>query len=371
MEKYKESVKVSTDTNLQYHTIEGVELDWNYTCTNDLVRELFDDIGIPHGLVGLDLDSGLADYITHRPTEHNKENTLRRQMKLGKLISKVTGDEDAARELSGLWKAKREALLGAEVKFTSNGEEALHVYQNGPHSCMTKSDSVAVYDGREGGVKVAYLEVDGKIKARTLVRNDGIKQYIGGYGFTGLLHKLLEDVGWVRGNLNGCKIAKIEKDGFYMCPYQDTVGNVDVHEDHLELNNDGEFDTSNTDGLIGGMYCSRCDRRTLESVMQETAYHGEVCNHCIEAKFVTAYGHDLPVYENDVWDAVVDIVDGEPQFAECYWEHTVWVGDGTRCHEDFLNHYKDWLKAREAAEDADDEEQGDDTDATEEDNEEA
>jgi hypothetical protein len=154
--------------------------------------------------------------------------------------------------------------FGDKLKIATTAEEIVHVYTNGPGSCM--SDDADQYDtnghhpaeayaGPDLGV--AYLEDGPRITARCIVWPEK-KLYSGIYGDSVKLTRVLEEAGYRRYSTGsdwyGARLTaiKIER-SIYVCPYLDICGYAKLSDDKQYLilcdSYKGE-DARNTSGRI-------------------------------------------------------------------------------------------------------------------------
>lgn len=174
-------------------------------------------------------------------------------------------------------------------------------------SCMRGTDSVSVYAYHGNGLRLATLwegaPLDSRLIARSIVRLDTTPpQYIRPYTLVGgplapeQFGALLQQAGYVWGNLDGVKVQSIEHDdGGYVMPYIDSGNGGEQHAEaccgYLLLG-DGDLDCTNTDGRAGGLrsYCDHC-RNHVDDHPDDMAYIegvGSVCQDCLDDDFVSA-----------------------------------------------------------------------------------
>jgi hypothetical protein len=256
--------------------IQRMALDGKQLSTEVMLPPILDEVlgkgFIPRGLVDLDEETGMVKVaVTAKKTQF---------MKLGKLLKKVGEHEEVCSKLSGKLKATLLALKGAELEFTSDGDEAYDVYSEGPYSCMKNMEAVRCYDSDD--VAIAYVRIEDRVVARTVVCiNEEIGlQYICIYGFEMLLKPLLERAGYVEGSLDGCKLALIEEYGKILCPYLDCGSNVSVGDRWLEVDSCGEYSARDTSGFLGEE-CGHCEEMFSEDSLSYSE-HSEVslCESC-------------------------------------------------------------------------------------------
>lgn len=143
----------------------------------------------------------------------------------------------------------KDTSLG-DVQFASTPEAIVDVYARGPHSCMSKDESVRVYGA--GDLAIAYLEKGDKVVARALCwpakqvfgrvypnagnwQHDGFDSYEHSEQTrVQLFNELRQGLKWTHtsegASLDGARLLKIDGDyGDFVGPYLDHA-NV-VHED--------------------------------------------------------------------------------------------------------------------------------------------
>jgi len=121
---------------------------------------------------------------------------------------------------------------------------------------------------------------------------------------------LLEEAGYVQGDLDGCKLAKVENgQGQIMCPYLDCGTNVDDNGNYLLVTSCGDFRSQSTDGLLEDLEeCNECG----SSYDSEQMYYSEhndnsYCECCYNDLHVNVNGE---YYFRDS-DQVVETYDGD------------------------------------------------------------
>lgn len=239
---------------------------------------------------------------------------IQTRTKPGKYLAQFFGDvlsQDEIRE----WAEKQIAFSSCKgtLKFAENDspDDWVHVYQNGPHSCMRGEDSVKVYAHKGNGLRLAYIEIGpDDYAARAIVRNnpDGSPMgYIRVYGSEQRwITKLIEDLAAAgyddHVNLDGVHLAKIETEhehnAGYVCPYLD-YGNggtqhVSVMGDYLLVDPDGDIEATFTCGSIpahSGEECDECGEFHDEDNIETIDCNGHrVCEHCRNENYTYAYG---------------------------------------------------------------------------------
>ena len=271
-------------------TISGEKLDVMVEMP-ELLRNVFVGKPIPDGLYGVDRDTGLVKVMIS-PTK--SEN-----MKLGRLLRKTGFSEADCRDISAQLRANILIRNGLELKFTSSGEEAYEVYEDGPRSCMKGSRSVVAYNS--DNVAIAYVEEDGRVIARAAVCTcpDLGLRYSAIYGNDKVLKEMLEDAGYEDGDLEGCTLDKVycEDSGLILMPYLDCGTGATEYGDHFILDG-GPVYTQNEGGTIG-IVCSMCRVGTNEEFIRRVECSDEdMCESCFNEYIIfidgEAYFTDSP-----------------------------------------------------------------------------
>ncbi len=278
------------------------------------VTRLFNNNNAPNGLLGI-TDDGLA-YVA---VDHEK----RTEMRLGKLLTKQLYDNEKVKFYIEKLKSVMLDIDQAEVQFTSDAQEIYDIYDDcNFYSCMQGNESVKAYGGPD--TALAYILMDGKPVARAIISLIE-KVYVRAYGFTTLIESKLEELGYVKGDLNGHRLLKIENDEqSYLCPYLDCdTKHVDVEEDYLVISRCGEFDSNDgTSGIIGLIKCDCCG----EGVIRDELYYvecenRELCSDCVNSDYVwanyelirreDAYEYNGEWYDAENDDEIVFSIDNE------------------------------------------------------------
>ena len=238
-------------------------------------------IFLPDGLLGI-TDDGLA-YVA-------VDNEKRTEMRLGKLLTKQKYDNEKVKFYIEKLKSVLLGIDQAEVLFTSDAQEIYDIYEDCDfYSCMKGNESVKAYGGPD--TAIAYILMDGKPVARTIISLIE-KVYVRTYGFTTLIESKLEELGYVKGDLDGHRLLKIENDEYsYLCPYLDCRSDkVDVEEDYLVISRSGEYDSNDgTSGIIGLFLCPCCgDHSSREEMHYVKCEDREICSNCIDSDYVYA-----------------------------------------------------------------------------------
>ena len=246
----------------QYVAANGESLQHALSVDNCTLKSLGIDhnMPLPKGLVGFDVDSGLAIVKTSPDAKCV-------QMRIGKLLKRL-GKPEAEITSVGNNANKIKQMAKLPLLFTTTSEEVIDVYKRGPQSCMKDCDAVGVYATDD--VAVAYLECEGVVVARSVVcKNEDIGlQYVCAYGLVDVIEASLERAGYSKGTLDGCKILLIESDeGGYVMPYLDGNANeVDIGCDFATVTTyGGDYTCDSTSGQIGESSCDECENLFAEN----------------------------------------------------------------------------------------------------------
>lgn len=226
-------------------------------------------------------------------------------MKLGRFLKYHGVDDKIVRKNSQVLSAYCKKRAGVKLKFARTSDDIEHVYNHGPHSCMAGCSSVRAYATND--IALAYIEVDGRIVARTLVNDmDESRGYVRIYGNEELLLPLLSEMGY--GNkvtLSGCSLLKLYDDDKVMLPYLDCGSHVDDEGEVLIINKFGDYSAQNTGGYLYSYTCDDCG----EHVGEDEIYHvsdgdRSVCSACIDDDYVVDHDTCDYIHRNDA--ALID-----------------------------------------------------------------
>lgn len=160
-----------------------------------------------------------------------------------------------------------------QIKFAVTPEEIAYVYNEGPESCMKKSDfsskihPCSVYGA--GDLAVAYMERKNKITSRAVCWPDK-KIHSTIYGDSGRMLPILKQLKYVRGDMSGAKLLQVrhttshKNSIVYVTPYLDgNTTKVSVGEKFNYIGDIGDkatlFSAGNTNGLGDMMvHCETC-----------------------------------------------------------------------------------------------------------------
>ena len=313
----------------QLNALDGKKLDKGIELTAT-VEKLFEGSVLPNGLIGIDEETGMVHVAI---TKEKKQF-----MKIGKLLRKAGMNNDVCREISGNLKATISIIKGAELKFTSSGDEAYDIYERGPSSCMSGNEAVRCYDTDD--VCVAYAEVEDKVVARSVVCiNEEIGlQYISIYGFETLMKALLEKAGFIDGDLRGCTLARIEDNSQVLCPYLDCGSRVSISGDFLEVGIYGDCSATDTEGYLGTR-CEHCEELLLEEDLRWSEHTDkQMCDSCYEECHVYVNGE---YYHKESGKVVLDINDEYILDEEAYYSehHSSYIHEDYCTYSDYSEDY--------------------------------
>jgi hypothetical protein len=173
---------------------------------------------------------------------------------------------------------------------------------------MTGEDCVRIYANPDSVLRLAYLEHNGEIKARCIVRTDD-HTYLRAYPntdsstnqgwHTAILTAIAKDGYEEQGNLNGVFLDQVPYDNGYVMPYIDrgmrgaqTVSLTACNGNpRFVVCNGGEFDATATSGYIDvGECCEDCDAHDYcEDDMYHTYCGRRVCPRCIDRNYTYAW----------------------------------------------------------------------------------
>lgn len=197
-----------------------------------------------------------------------------------------------------------------EVHFGESQDEFIRAINEGPsESCMQGLDfaghihPAAAYAA--GDIKVAWLERDDRITARTLI-NKQTRAFSRVYGDHAKLKPLLEDMGYESqvGALAGCRLLMIDnEDGEgYIMPYVDA--GVGTGGGALKFYADGSCfmlsESKGTSTAVGNDYdgvtepqgseytCDNCGDECDEDDLNYTYHETSVCQHCLDNSYENA-----------------------------------------------------------------------------------
>ena len=243
---------------------------------------------------------------TQSPEKGREDRQLR--MKIGKYLNRYFSDVLTPEQIRYYANEQERGFGDKSLNFQDMDslESILSIYRKGPESCMSKHSHSFSAEGHHpleayigSGLKIAYLTRGDRVTARVIVNPDNNMFVPKIYGDEELRHHL-ENAGWDANDsaLDGVRLQRIDIDKGHVCPYLDGSSTcVDVHYDYLEIVEEGEFDTNETDtysrGYVGGdsCYCECCD-----SSVSETRYieddNQDVCDNCLDNYYRYAHNTD-------------------------------------------------------------------------------
>ena len=159
----------------------------------------------------------------------------------------------------------------------------------------------------EYGWGLAYMQKEGQTVARSLVNREhncfvrtyGDKNSAGRTQDSPGLHRYLERAGYSKEQCwpEGCKFAKIPRNGAYIAPYLDAGGyggqGVREASDCFVRDDDGEFTWDSTSGLIQQEQCSCCGESVHEDdLVYVDSLDDNICRSCVEEDYYFGYGRN-------------------------------------------------------------------------------
>lgn len=262
---------------------------------------------------------------------------------VGKYLTKYMPHILSEAEIKDIADEHRAAFGDTAVHFSFDADGIQKVYEDGPNSCMSgKWDErcavpfeapARIYDGPDVGI--AYLMINGRITARTLVSldplNDDRLTYGRVYGDEAVLGHRLRRMGLVqnRGGIGNARLrlalATVKDREGFVCPYIDWVDGVTpIREEGILRCGDGHYNAQSTSGFMyfsggeyggGNFYCEDCEESGLAEDDGMWVEYGDrwVCQNCAE----------------NYVEAVVGVRNGRPsEYAWIYSESVIHVHDG-------------------------------------------
>jgi hypothetical protein len=261
-------------------------------------------------------------------TDDKLRRDISTKISVGRFVKKFWPDLPD-HEVAAVVNAHRSEVGKRGVKFSTDPDEIVRIYEYGPRSCMKGKDCVRVY-GNSPDLAVAYLGnlESNEVSARAVVWPDE-KLYVRVYG-DDLLRLLLEQQGYENCDLDGARVRRIEERGSVVMPYLDGPQNAKESScgQYMILTDDGEYECTNTSGYASGgrEQCDCCGDRYDPDDLYTATDGNRVCGDCI--------GSDD--YEGTscsyVW-AITDagwIHDTQPMpRCDCWWSsyHERWVSE--------------------------------------------
>lgn len=249
---------------------------------------------LPAGLVGIDIEKGLVEVIP----SPNKQPIF---MKYGRLLKNL-GQPDEEIQVESTKLTTLKVACQKELQFTTSSEEVIDVYERGPQSCMKGCDSVGVYATND--VAVAYIEDGDKVIARAVVCiNEEIgKHYVCTYGFGEPLEYLLKKAGFIKGDLEGCTILKVEDGTGIKAPYLDGCTGIVDNGDVLEIVQYGaDYTADQTSGYLNMRQCECCGAHIREDEEQYSEHLEQtLCEECFSESHVYVDGSYYHISSEDI-----------------------------------------------------------------------
>ena len=285
--------------------------------------------------------------IAYNRSIDNIKRDIQTRTKPGKYLTQFFSDVLTESEIKH-WAERQiaHATCEAELKFVENDAPDLwvEVYENGPPSCMKGEDAVGVYCYPDNGLRLAYLESNDEIVARSIVRNSKdsdnhgyVRLYATETRWETKLRDLLAAAGYDKQiNLDGVKLKRINADhdgnDGVVCPYIDSgrygAQDVDIYDDYLKICEGGAVRATNTCGTIQiqeGEVCDDCGSIEHEDDMTYVeSCDSNVCQRCLDRNYTYAYGRTSyqDYYPDD--EVIYCESDGERYVSEYASNHDVY-----------------------------------------------
>jgi hypothetical protein len=288
----------------------------------------------------------LADHFAHPSTakdcmvaftEDDAKGQQDRQTRLtpGRYLTRYFADYLSPPEIAkfaALYCAQFEDI---ELKVTQDADEIERVYTDGPSSCMShgacryesSEHPTRVYAGPD--LAIAYIENSQGVTARVVCWPER-KVYSRIYGDEVRLEPLLEAAGYRYGSISGARIQRIEDDssGRFVMPYIDGFSSVSDTGTYFRVDNNGDVECDNTNGLGGqncDWRCENCEEGQTDDDCSNTVYtranrarEEQWCDCCVRNHAWTCAGTD-DIYSDSV-DSV-DMANGETWSQRYFEEH--------------------------------------------------
>ena len=276
---------------------------------------------------------------------------------------------------------------GESCKFVHTMAEMLHHLHRGPHSCMVSVHEIRCHDGEKRHPYQAYdpkygwhmavrIENDATVGRALCVDNGVHEKYFvrtyaktGGYSYADeKLHAWLLEQGYRHRNsyMDGTKMAYYPTSDYFLAPYLDgNQQHVDIYNDELRIDCNGEYECGNTGGAPSGgnrVECEDCGNRFEDGDgFWVGAYEdSHVCESCQNDDYTYAYsrrGHrhyirnDNTVYVNDEYydtdylsdNNIVELHNGEyADMDNCVLIDDEWYDcdDDDICHAEDVEEYR-------------------------------
>ena len=205
---------------------------------------------------------------------------------------------------------------GESCKFVHTMAEMLHHLHRGPHSCMVSVHEIRCHDGEKRHPYQAYdpkfgwhmavrIENDATVGRALCVDNGVHEKYFvrtyaktGGYSYADeKLHAWLLEQGYRHRNsyMDGTKMAYYPTSDEFLAPYIDgNQQHVEIYNDELRIDSNGEYECGNTGGAPSGgnrVECEDCGNRFEDG---DGYWVGEyedshVCESCQNDDYTYAY----------------------------------------------------------------------------------
>lgn len=306
--------------------------------------------------------------IAYTPDEKKGQQDRQVRIKFGKFFRKYYQGEISDDELKYLSNEFMGKYGKLEIKWAKGGKiaDVYQYYHDGFGSCMMGDDHefdcddhhpCEVYDSPD--IQLAYFGNDDaqRVQARCLI-NVKDNQYSVVYG-NEQLRDMLENMGYERGDLEGCRIRKISLgDQRYVMPYID--GTCDFNEldrDYFIISESGKYCAGTTGGVVylkAQHMCDCCGDQYDEDELEEVFNDESVCEYCLDNAYVYAYvdRHRCEYVHRDL--CVFSDTENEYYLEELVDELIVWVESrNDYCLEDdcvYSERQQEWIHSNDAVE---------------------
>ena len=295
--------------------------------------------------------------IAFTPNERFGREDRQLRMKPGKYLRKYFGKILAETEITEFARSYAALNEKVELQLAETADEIVRVYTDGPRSCMSSSDSVRMYAGH--GLAVAYVAgKDGDPTGRAVCWPEKLV-FSRIYGDDSRLRASLMRAGYhPQGpdhSFVGAQLTLEAADGEgYVCPWLDfncSQVDADRGSETLRVTRGGEYDAQQISGVIGGIFCERCeshgnsddcfsvnDQNWCVSCYESYGFHCESCEESYDtddARTVEGDPNSRHANHEQIWctacarDQATECDECEKLFAG----GTVEVGNSTYCSD--------------------------------------
>ena len=303
---------------------------WDMVCSlrGNLAFEAFNNLHNLH--VSVDDNTQVAYY----PSVSHMVRGIEIRTKLGRYLNNFKDayglSEVEVKAITEKYAAEIAAKGNWKLEFIAHDDKSgwIDAYDRGPQSCMKQEEAVQVYAHSKSELRLAILVEGNEILARCIVREtEGIRGYLRVYPDPNgtkegiwLLNALQEEGYGDQINLNKCLLEYDGSPHEPQAPYIDRVAGggqfAEVYyedgKNYLRLTTDDEaqFQCDNTNGRAtenerNHITCEECGSEMDED--ESTWVEAEeisVCEHCLDHRFVRAYGARYQEWARDDGDVV-------------------------------------------------------------------